>query len=176
MGSRSDVVPGAVALLPAAMRGQLRVAHQARAEDVDRVVAAYAAAGVAAEVQPFFTDIPRRLSEAQLVISRAGASSVADISVIGRPAIFVPFAQATGDHQTANVRGLVGADAAILLPEKVLDEGALAIQITAVLSQPDAALRMARNALAAGRPDATLRLVALVERLAGPQTVESVTT
>ena len=172
----SDVVPGAVALLPAALRGQLRVAHQARAEDVDRVVAAYAAAGVAAEVQPFFTDIPRRLSEAQLVISRAGASSVADISVIGRPAIFVPFAQATGDHQTANVRGLVGADAAILLPEKVLDEGALAIQITAVLSQPDAALRMARNALAAGRPDATLRLVALVERLAGPQTVESVTT
>ena len=171
----SDVVPGAVSLLPAALRGQVRVAHQARAEDVDRVVAAYAAAGVAAEVEPFFTDIPRRLSEAQLVISRSGASSVADISVIGRPAIFIPFAQATGDHQTANARGLVEADAAILIPEKALDAAGLALQITAVLSQPDAALRMARNALAAGRPDATLRLVALVERLAGPNVIGNLT-
>ena len=171
----SDVVPGAVALMSDGLRGQLRVAHQARAEDVDRVVAAYAAAGVAAEVQPFFTDIPRRLSEAQLVISRAGASSVADISVIGRPAIFVPFAAATGDHQTANARGLVEGEAAILVPEKALDEATLAVQITAVLSQPEAALRMARNALAAGRPDATLRLVTLVERLAGPESLRNVT-
>lgn len=171
----SDVVPGAIALLPDEMRRELRVAHQARAEDVDRVVSAYRAAGVAAEVEPFFSDIPRRLSEAQLVISRSGASSVADIAVIGRPAIFIPFAAATGDHQTANARGLVEAEAAILVPEKALDEAALARQITAVLTQPEAALRMARNALAAGRPDATLRLVELVERLAGPESVESVT-
>ena len=70
-------------------------------------------------MQPFFTDIPRRLSEAQLVISRSGASSVADISVIGRPSILIPFAAATGDHQTANARGLVDAGAAILIPEKL---------------------------------------------------------
>ncbi|MDP3960948.1 MAG: glycosyltransferase, partial [Pseudorhodobacter sp.] len=82
----ADVVPAAVALLPAALRAQLRVAQQARDEDLARVSAAYASAGIDAEVQPFFTDIPRRLSEAQLVISRAGASSLADISVIGRPA------------------------------------------------------------------------------------------
>ena len=168
----SDVVPGAIALLDDRLRGQLRVAHQARAEDVERVVAAYLAAGVAAEVEPFFADIPRRLSEAQLVISRSGASSVADIAVIGRPAIFVPFAAATGDHQTANARGLVDAEAAILVPEKALDERVLAVQITAVLSQPDAALRMARNALALGRPDATERLVELVERLAGAALVK----
>jgi UDP-N-acetylglucosamine--N-acetylmuramyl-(pentapeptide) pyrophosphoryl-undecaprenol N-acetylglucosamine transferase len=167
----SDVVPGAIALLADDLRHWVRVAHQARAEDVDRVVAAYAAAGVAAEVEPFFTDIPRRLSEAQLVISRSGASSVADIAVIGRPAIFVPFAAATGDHQTANARGLVDAEAAILVPEKALDEAALASQITAVLTQPDAALRMSRNALATGRPDATERLVDLVERLAGNMTL-----
>lgn len=172
----SDVVPGAIALLPDALRGQLRVAHQARSEDVDRVVAAYAAAGVAAEVVPFFTDIPRRLSEAQLVISRAGASSVADIAVIGRPAIFVPFAAATGDHQTANARGLVAAEAAILVPEKALDAGVLADQIKAVLTQPDAAMRMARNALAAGRPEATQHLVDLVERLAGAALVKAGTT
>ena len=167
----SDVVPGAIALLSAGLRGQVRVAHQARAEDVARVVAAYKVAGVAAEVEPFFSDIPRRLSEAQLVISRSGASSVADIAVIGRPAIFVPFAAATGDHQTANARGLVDGEAAILMPEKALDEGALAGQIAAVLTQPEAALRMARNALAQGRPDATLRLVALVERLARNLTI-----
>lgn len=172
----SDVVPGAIALLPDGLRGQLRVAHQARAEDVGRVVAAYKAAGVAAEVEPFFSDIPRRLSEAQLVISRSGASSVADIAVIGRPAIFIPFAAATGDHQTANARGLVDAEAAILVPEKALDEQALAVQITAVLTQPEAAVRMARNALAAGRPDATLRLVSLVERLAGAALVKAGTT
>ena len=167
----SDVVPGAIALLPAGLRGQVRVAHQARIEDVERVVAAYAAAVVGAEVEPFFADIPRRLSEAQLVISRSGASSVADIAVIGRPAIFIPYAAATGDHQTANARGLVDAEAAILVPEKALDESVLAVQITAVLTQPDAAAAMARNALAAGRPDATERLVGLVERLAGNVTV-----
>ncbi len=166
----SDVVPGAIALLPDDLRHWVRVAHQARAEDVDRVVAAYAAAGVPAEVEPFFSDIPRRLSEAQLVISRSGASSVADIAVIGRPAVFVPFAAATGDHQTANARGLVDAEAAILVPEKALDEATLASQISAVLTQPDAALRMSRNALATGRPDATERLVDLVERLAGNMT------
>ena len=73
--------------------------------------------------------------------------------------------------RSANARGLVGAEAAILMPEKALDAKALSVQITAVLTQPDAALRMARNALAQGRPDATLRLVALVERLAGPSVI-----
>lgn len=162
----SEVVPAAVAALPDRMRGFLRVAHQARAEDLPLVVEAYHAAGIAAEVQPFFTDIPRRLSEAQLVISRSGASSVADISVIGRPSILVPFAAATGDHQTANARGLVEAEAAILIPEKLLDAPVLTAQMAAVLGQPEAAERMARNALSQGRPDATQRLVALVEALA----------
>lgn len=162
----SDVVPAALAALPEAIRRNLRVAHQARAEDLDRVVAAYAEAGIHAEVEPFFTDIPRRLSEAQLVISRSGASSIADISVIGRPAILIPFAAALADHQTANARGLVSAEAAILIPESALDPATLSAHIAAVLSTPDAAGRMAANALAQGRPDATERLVALVLRLA----------
>ena len=162
----SDVVPSAVAMLPDAIRRNLRVAHQARAEDIDRVVAAYEDAGIRAEVQVFFKDIPARLSEAQLVISRSGASSIADISVIGRPAILIPYAAATGDHQSANARGLAGADAAIVIPEKVLDATSLSGHMAAVLSQPDAASRMARNALSQGRPDATERLVALVEALA----------
>ncbi|QCO55104.1 UDP-N-acetylglucosamine--N-acetylmuramyl-(pentapeptide) pyrophosphoryl-undecaprenol N-acetylglucosamine transferase [Pseudorhodobacter turbinis] len=161
----SDVVPAAVALLPEALRANLRVAHQARAEDVARVDAAYTQAGIHADVQPFFDDIPRRLSEAQLVISRSGASSVADISVIGRPAVFIPYAAATGDHQTANARGLVGADAAILIPESALDAESLSAQMAAVFENPQAAQAMARNALGLGRADATDRLVDLVTSL-----------
>ena len=162
----SDVVPAAVAALPEPLRRRLRVAHQARAEDAARVREAYDAAGIMADVQPFFTDIPRRLSEAQLVISRSGASSIADISVIGRPSILIPYAAATNDHQTANARGLVDAEAAILIPEKLLDAETLSRHIAAVLDQPQAAERMARNALGQGRPDAADRLAALVETLA----------
>ncbi len=163
----SDVVPAAVAILPDALRRNLRVAHQAREEDLERVEATYADAGIKAEVQTFFNDIPSRLSEAQLVVSRSGASSVADISVVGRPSVLVPFAAATGDHQTANARGLVDAEAAILIPEKALEPSALSAQIGAVLSNPDAAVRMAHGALNHGRPDATDRLVEIVEALAG---------
>jgi UDP-N-acetylglucosamine--N-acetylmuramyl-(pentapeptide) pyrophosphoryl-undecaprenol N-acetylglucosamine transferase len=161
----SDMVPAAVAALPDALRGNLRVAHQARTEDLDRVIDAYAQVGVKADVQPFFTDIPRRLSEAQLVISRSGASSVADISVIGRPSILIPYAAATGDHQTANARGLVNAEAAILIPESALDADTLSAQMAAVLENPKAAQVMSRNALSIGRADATDRLVELVESL-----------
>lgn len=161
----SDVVPEAVARLPEAIRRHLRVAQQARPEDLDRVVAAYESAGILAEVAPFFADIPRRLSEAQLVISRSGASSVADIAAIGRPSILVPFAAATDDHQTANARGLVDAQAAVLIPEKALDAATLSDHMAAVLGQPEAAARMAAAALSQGRPDATERLAALVEEL-----------
>lgn len=166
----SDAVPAAIAQLPATIRQHLRIAHQAREEDVARVEQAYDQAGITAEVKPFFTDIPRRLAEAQLVLSRSGASSVADISVIGRPAILIPFAAATGDHQTANARGLVDADAAILIPEKALDPARLAAQLEAVLTAPDAAVRMAQNALSQGRADATQRLVALVLSLTKEKT------
>ena len=162
----SDVVPAAVAALPDGIKRHLRVAQQAREEDMERVVAAYEAAGIVAEVEPFFRDIPARLAEAQLVVSRSGASSVADISVIGRPSVLIPFAAATGDHQTANARGLVDAGAAVLIPEKLLDPAALAAQLGAILASPDAAVAMAQHALGQGRPDATERLVALVEDLA----------
>ncbi len=163
----SDVVPAAVALLPEALRANLRIAHQARDEDAARAAQAYEAAGIRAEIAPFFDDIPRRLSEAQLVISRSGASSVADISVIGRPAILIPYAAATGDHQTANAIGLVDEGGAVLLPEKTLDASVLARHIAAILEDPSKAETMARAALGTGKPDATARLVALVEALAG---------
>ncbi len=162
----SDVVPDAIVALPDPIRRHLRVSHQARPEDIDRVAARYAANGIDADVQPFFQDVPRRMSEAQLVISRAGASSIADLTVIGRPSILIPFAAAAGDHQTANARGLVEAGAAIMIPERALAVQSLAEQMTAILENPRAATQMTQAALGAGAPDATERLVALVSELA----------
>ncbi|MGX9349849.1 UDP-N-acetylglucosamine--N-acetylmuramyl-(pentapeptide) pyrophosphoryl-undecaprenol N-acetylglucosamine transferase [Shimia sp. W99] len=165
----SDTVPMAIAALPEGLRRNVRVSHQARDEDFDRVTAFYAEQGIAADVQPFFNDVPARLSEAQLVISRSGASSVADISVIGRPSILIPYAAATADHQTANARGLVKAGGAILIPESKLTVGVMTDQITNILSNPDGATQMARAALSVGKPDATENLVALVEMLASKE-------
>lgn len=163
----SDVVPPAIASLPLETLQNLRVSHQARDEDGERVATYYAEHGINAEVQPFFTDVPNRMTEAQLVISRSGASSVADISVIGRPSILIPFAAATADHQTANARGLVEAGAAIRIPESKLTVESLAEQIAAVLENSDAALQMSLAALAQAKPDAALDLAAMVEALAG---------
>ncbi|MCK8462513.1 UDP-N-acetylglucosamine--N-acetylmuramyl-(pentapeptide) pyrophosphoryl-undecaprenol N-acetylglucosamine transferase [Aliiroseovarius sp. S1339] len=163
----SDNVPAAIASLPENILKHVSVSHQARDEDMERVSAFYADHGIHAEVQTFFNDIPRRMSEAQLVISRAGASSVADISVIGRPSILVPYPYATDDHQTANARGLVDAGATILIPENRLDVETLADQIWAVLDNPAGAMRMSLAALDQSRPDATDALAGLVEELTG---------
>ncbi|MFV0361144.1 UDP-N-acetylglucosamine--N-acetylmuramyl-(pentapeptide) pyrophosphoryl-undecaprenol N-acetylglucosamine transferase [Tropicimonas sp.] len=163
----SDVVPPAIAALPMDMLRHIRIAHQARGEDMERVAKYYADHAIDADVQPFFDDVPARMAEAQLVVSRAGASSIADISVIGRPSILIPYAAAAGDHQTANARGLVDAGAAILIPESALAVDALSEQIATVLSQPRGATLMAQAALAQGRADATERLVEMVEDLSG---------
>ncbi len=161
----SDVVPEAIAALPQEIKRNLSVSHQAREEDIERVVTAYDTGGVAAEIAPFFTDIPRRLSECQLVISRAGASSVADISVIGRPAILVPYAAAAADHQAANAKMLSGVDAAVVFPESQFTPEALSETILSILTNPKAAETMARAALGAGRADAATHLADMVEAL-----------
>lgn len=167
----SEVVPKAIALLPENLRTRLRVAHQARTEDLDQVREAYDQMGVSAEVEPFFVNIPARFADAQLVISRAGASSVADLTIIGRPSILIPFAAATADHQTANARGLVEAGAAILIPESLSEPQTIAEHIAAILEQPDATVKMAHAALSLARVDATQRLVDLVERVAQKEDV-----
>jgi len=172
----SDVVPQAIAMLPDHLRRNIRVSHQARAEDGERVAAFYAEHGIDADVQPFFQDVPRRMSEAQLVISRAGASSVADLSVIGRPSILIPYAAAIADHQTANARGLVDAGAAILIPESRLEAQALAEQMMLVLDNPQGAEDMARAALSVGRPDAAQTLADMVEALVQARRAETTKT
>lgn len=166
----SDVVPEAIASLPENLRRNIRVAHQARDEDGLRVSTFYAEAGIDADVQPFFSDVPERMAEAQLVITRSGASTIADLSVIGRPAIFVPLAAAIRDEQTANARQMVDANAAVLMPESEFTPAVLADHVTAILSNEAAAAQMAQAALACGKPDAAERLAALVEELAAPTT------
>ncbi|MGB0498332.1 MAG: undecaprenyldiphospho-muramoylpentapeptide beta-N-acetylglucosaminyltransferase [Rubricella sp.] len=162
----SEAVPGAVAALPETVRTRLRVSHQARGEDHDRAVEGYGTAGVVADVQPFFEDVPERIAAAHLVISRSGASSVADITVIGRPSILVPYAFAAGDHQTANARPIADAGAAILVPQSELTPATLSPHIASVLGDPVKADAMAKAALALGIPDAATRLADLVEATA----------
>lgn len=162
----SQRVPAALARLPEGLRGRLRVAHQARAEDGEAVVAAYAAAGIDATVRPFFDDVPERLAAVQLVISRSGASSVADIAAVGRPSILIPLAVAKRDEQSANARGLSEAGAAVVLPESELTPERLGAETAAILADPGRAGTMAAAALTQGRPDAAIRLADLVEELA----------
>lgn len=164
----SDVVPAAVAALPDQLRANLRVSHQARGEDHARVSAYYAEHGISADVQEFFTDIPTRIAEAQLVICRSGASSVADLSVIGRPSILVPLATAARDHQSANARGLVEAGAAELMTEAELSAESLSTRIARLLQDDAASNAMAAAALACARPDAAERLADLAQGLATP--------
>ena len=166
----SDTVPEAIARLPDSLRARIEVSHQARPEDGDSVRAAYARADVSVDIQPFFGDMPERMAAAHLVICRSGASSVADLSVIGRPSILIPLAAAIRDEQSANARGLVDADAAILMPESALDPASLSEQIMTVLTTPDAGKSMSANALSQGKPDAADRLAGLVEQLGRRQT------
>jgi UDP-N-acetylglucosamine--N-acetylmuramyl-(pentapeptide) pyrophosphoryl-undecaprenol N-acetylglucosamine transferase len=162
----SRVVPEALKGLSHEVCARLHVAHQAREEDVAKVSHTYAEAGIDATVKPFFDDVPERLVAAQLVISRSGASSVADISAIGRPSILVPLAIAKRDEQSANARGLVEAGAAILMREPDFTPEALNSEVSAILTDPDRATRMAGAARDQGRPDAAERLADLVESLA----------
>jgi len=162
----SDVVPPAIAALPENLRRNVRVSHQARPEDLERVKDYYESELINADVQTFFDDVPRRMADAQLVISRSGASTVADVSVIGRPAIWVPYGGAIRDEQTANARQLVEAGAAEIMPEADFDVAPLTQKLTDLLSDEAGMMKKAQAALSCGVPDATERLVALVEELA----------
>ncbi|CAA9423498.1 MAG: UDP-N-acetylglucosamine--N-acetylmuramyl-(pentapeptide) pyrophosphoryl-undecaprenol N-acetylglucosamine transferase [uncultured Rubellimicrobium sp.] len=163
----SDVVPPAIAALPMEVRARLRISQQARDEDLDRVRAFYRAEAIEADIRPFFEDVPARMAQTQLVIARAGASTLADLSVIGRPAVLIPYAAAAEDHQTANARGLETAGAAEVVPEARLTPEALSARIAGILGDPARALAMSRAALAHGKPDAAERLAGLVDALAG---------
>jgi UDP-N-acetylglucosamine--N-acetylmuramyl-(pentapeptide) pyrophosphoryl-undecaprenol N-acetylglucosamine transferase len=158
----SAVVPAALALLPAAFRARINLAQQARPEDIAAVRADHAANGIKAETATFFSDIPARLARAHLVISRAGASSVAEICAVGRPAILVPYRFAADDHQTANAEALKQAGAAWVMAERDFTPSALAQRLENLFTQPALLEASAASAQRHGRPDAARRLADLV--------------
>lgn len=162
----SDLVPAAIAALAPAERRRIRLAQQCRPEDLERVRAAYAEIGFAAELAAFFDDMPARLRAAQLVIARAGASTTAELAVAGRPALLVPYRYAIDDHQTANARALDAAGAAWILPETGLTAAAIAERLRGLLTEPARLVAAAAAAAGLGRPDAADRLADLAIGLA----------
>ena len=165
LGARifSDAVPAAIALLPAPLRARLRITQQCRAEDIDRVRAAYAALSIPAELSTFFPDMAQRIAAAHFVIARAGASTVAELAAIGRPALLVPLPGAIDNHQAANA-----ASVDALLLDQAEFEHAPAVLAEALgqrLGCPDILAIMAHAIAAHGRPHAAADLADLVEAL-----------
>jgi UDP-N-acetylglucosamine--N-acetylmuramyl-(pentapeptide) pyrophosphoryl-undecaprenol N-acetylglucosamine transferase len=162
----SELVPAAIDCLPKSLHARLEITQQCRAEDIERVRAAYGEIGVTAELRTFFDDLPARMAGAHLVISRSGASTVCELAVIGRPSVLIPFPFATDDHQTANAAVLADAGAAWLVQQRGLTAQRLATMLEEIFGNPSALADHARAAHALGRPDATERLADLVDRIA----------
>jgi UDP-N-acetylglucosamine--N-acetylmuramyl-(pentapeptide) pyrophosphoryl-undecaprenol N-acetylglucosamine transferase len=167
LGARvmSAVVPPALARLPAALRNTLRVHQQCRPDDVEEVEARYREAGIAADLAPFFADVPTRLANAHLVVARAGASTVAELAAAGRPALLVPYRFAADDHQSANARNLERAGGGWSLPEPAFTPESLAARLETLMLAPDRLAAAAAGARAAGRPRAAADLARLVLEL-----------
>jgi UDP-N-acetylglucosamine--N-acetylmuramyl-(pentapeptide) pyrophosphoryl-undecaprenol N-acetylglucosamine transferase len=162
----SDIVPPAVEAMPAELRARLSIVQQARGEDEQRVAAAYARLGVNAEVRPFFSDLPARIAAAHLVVSRSGASTVAELAAIGRPAILVPLPGALDQDQLANANVLAAAGGAIVLKQGDFTPERLAQELASLAADPAALPAMAAGAKSAGVLDAADRLADLVLRVA----------
>ncbi|MEW6254749.1 MAG: undecaprenyldiphospho-muramoylpentapeptide beta-N-acetylglucosaminyltransferase [Pseudomonadota bacterium] len=162
----SDIVPDALLRLPPDLRARLRVVQQAREEDITRVRAAYDTAGVAAEIAPFFKDLPARMAAAHLVISRSGALTVAELAAIGRPAILVPLPNALDQDQAANARSLQKIGGAELILQDRFTPDHLAAVLARLCADGGALTDMARAARSAGTLDAADRLADAVARLA----------
>ena len=163
----SEIVPAAVGQLDASLGMRLNIVQQCRAEDLDAVRATYARLGVAAEVAPFFVDLPARIAAAQLVVSRSGASTVAELSAIGRPAILVPLPHALDQDQFANAGVIETAGGAIRIEQRDFTAERLAREITALSNDPARLAKMAQGAKSCGTTDAAERLADLVIKVAG---------
>lgn len=165
----SDIVPPAIALLGEDIRARLHVVQQARPEDIDAVSAKYTALGVAISCAAFFSDLPVRMAAAHLVVSRSGASTIAELSAIGRPAILVPLPGAIDQDQLANAGVLQEAGGAIRIVQKDFTPERLAAEIAALAADPGRLAHMAQAAKSAGTLDAAERLADLVLRVARPE-------
>ncbi len=163
----ADIVPSAIENLDGSLRARLHIVQQARDEDFPRVRDTYARLGVAAEVAPFFSDLPARMAASHLIVSRSGASTVAELAAIGRPGILVPLPHALDQDQRANAGFLMDAGGAIRVDQAELTPNRLASEITALAADPGRLAAMAAAAKAVGILDAADRLADLVLRVAG---------
>ncbi|HEY0163746.1 MAG TPA: undecaprenyldiphospho-muramoylpentapeptide beta-N-acetylglucosaminyltransferase [Sphingomicrobium sp.] len=159
------VVPEGLGLLKPSLRRRLQIIQQCRADDIDRVRTNYAELGIPADLMTYIEDMPDKLGEAHLVIARAGASTIAELTAAGRPAILIPYPTATDDHQTANAREMTTAGGARAIPQTDFTPQVLARQIEAMAADPEALANAAARSLSVGRPHASRDLADLVERI-----------
>ena len=163
----SEVVPDGLAMLPPALRQRLQVIQQCRAEDLEAVRKRYAEHDIPAELGTYFEDMHERLADAHLFIGRAGASTIAELTAVGRPAILVPLPIATDDHQAVNTREMVKAGGARMIRQDAFQPKELAKQIQAMAMNPGSLANAAHCAFNCGRPDAARDLADLVESMSG---------
>jgi UDP-N-acetylglucosamine--N-acetylmuramyl-(pentapeptide) pyrophosphoryl-undecaprenol N-acetylglucosamine transferase len=161
----SQVVPAGLGMLEPSLRRRLQVVQQCRPDDIERVRSQYVELGIPAEVMTYIEDMATKLADAHLMIGRAGASTIAELTAAGRPAILIPFAAATDDHQTANAREMVNAGGARAIAQANFTPDVLARQIEALAMDPIALNNAAARALSVGRPHAARDLADLVERI-----------
>ena len=161
------VVPSGLGMLEPSLRRRLQVVQQCRPDDIEEIRARYAELGIPAELMTYILDMPDKLADAHLVIGRAGASTIAELTAAGRPAILIPFAAATDDHQTANAREMTKAGGARTIPQAEFTPETLARQIEAIAGDPLALSNAAARSLSVGRPHAARDLADLVERVGG---------
>jgi len=162
-----QVVPEGLGALAPSLRHRLQIVQQCRPDDIDAVRARYAELGIPAEISTYITDMPDKIADTHLVIARAGASTIAELTAAGRPAILVPLPSATDDHQTANAREMAKAGGARMIPQDEFTAEALARQIEALAEDPQALANAAARSLSVGRPNAARDLADLIERIAG---------
>lgn len=161
----SSVVPSGLSLLPLSLRRRLQVTQQCRPEDIEKVRATYAELEIPADLATYIPDLPEKLGWSHLVIGRAGASTIAELTVAGRPAILVPLPSAMDDHQTVNVREMVQAGGARAIPQSRFTPVELAKQLQKMAMEPGALQNAARRARACGRPDAANDMADLLESM-----------
>jgi len=169
----SEAIPAAIGLLPPDLRQRLRLVQQARQEDEASARAAYDKLGVAAELSPFFTDMADRMAKAHLIISRSGASTVAEVAAIGRPAMLVPYPYALDHDQAANAAALAAAGGAQVCPQATLTPQVIADKLAEFMTKPELCSTMAAASRSVGKPEATMLLADLTEAIASGKTVQA---
>ena len=162
----SEIVPAALTRLPHDIKIRLSVVQQCRPEDIEKVRQIYANAEIRCQLETFFTDLPQRMAEAQLVIARSGAGTVAELMAIGRPAILVPLPGALDDNQTPNAEILSTADAGWCVPQAALTPDVLAQMLGKIFADPLGLARRAARAHALATPNAARNLADVVDELA----------